>query len=59
MTAQPLARRSATRVRRVRPRGAEREKPVREARFKTPLHGRRCVRSTIPANSGNEAMLYS
>jgi hypothetical protein len=31
----------------------------RKPRFETPLHGRRCVRSTIPANSGNEAMLYS
>jgi hypothetical protein len=32
------------RVRRVRPRGAEREKPAREARSETPLHGRRGLR---------------
>ena len=33
--------RARVRVRGVRPRGARREKPAREARFETPLHGRR------------------
>jgi hypothetical protein len=32
------------RARRVRARGGEREKPAREARFETPLHGQRCLR---------------
>ena len=45
VTARPLACVvSAARLRRVRRRGAAQEKWTREARFETPLHGRRCLR---------------
>jgi hypothetical protein len=42
--AWPIARRAATARSARTPGGAEREKPAREARFESPLHGRRCLR---------------
>ncbi len=40
----PARARPRRRVRSVGPRGAEREKPAREARFEKPLYGRTCLR---------------
>ena len=45
VSARPRAGLPRRRVRRVRRRGVEREKPAREARFEMPLHGQRCLRS--------------
>jgi hypothetical protein len=44
VSARPLAPRPRLYVRRVRPRGVERGKPTREARFETQVYARRCLR---------------